>query len=85
MEIPSRGGGKHYPLPFKKEQKIAEKYFKEMPKGVFSIGRAGTYTYGVDIDDCIRHSMLVVDRIKNGFEGHPVPGIEYRFPELNRS
>jgi len=58
MEIPSMNG-KHYPLPFKSEIKKAQKYLKKLPNGYFSIGRAGTYRYEVDIDDCIEQSMAV--------------------------
>jgi UDP-galactopyranose mutase len=56
MEIPSLNG-KHYPLPIKKEIEKANQYFKLMPEGVFSIGRAGSYDYSVDIDDCIVQAL----------------------------
>jgi UDP-galactopyranose mutase len=82
MEIPTLDGGKHYPLPFKNEQRKAQKYLDLMPDGVFSIGRAGTYLYGVDIDDCIRQSMIMAKEIKDGIQSNPVPGEEYHFPEL---
>ena len=62
MEIPS-GNGKHYPFPTKREQAKAQKYFDMMPDGVFSIGRAGTYQYGVDIDDTIEHAMDVAEKL----------------------
>jgi len=84
MEIPTHGNGKHYPMPFQSEQRRAEKYFAEMPEGVFSIGRAGSYLYGIDIDDCIRQTMLMVESLKTGGQDHPVPGENYRFPELTR-
>ena len=84
LEIPSLGGGKHYPLPFKKDQKLAQKYLDDLPDGYFSIGRAGTYLYGVDIDDCIRQTMIMSDMIKSGSQDSPVPGEEYRFPELKK-
>jgi len=82
LEIPTLDGGKHYPLPFKEEQLLAKKYLDELPEGVFSIGRAGTYLYGVDIDDCIRQAMIMKEQIKNGTQDNPVPGVEYHFPEL---
>ncbi len=82
MEIPSRNG-KHYPLPFKTEQAKAQKYYAEMPAGVFSMGRAGSYLYGIDIDDCIWQAMLLADMLKKGEQDHPVPGPEYRFPEMD--
>ena len=84
MEIPTLGNGKHYPMPFQSEQRRAEKYFSEMPDGVFSIGRAGSYLYGIDIDDCIRQTMLMADMLRSGGQDHPVPGDNYRFPELKR-
>ncbi len=62
MEIPSKNG-KHYPLPFKKEIKKAHKYLKKLPDWFFSIGRAGTYRYEVDIDDCIEQAMNIKERI----------------------
>ena len=51
----------------------AEKYFQLMPEGVFSIGRAGSYRYKVDFDDCIEQAMELARVIKNG-DGrvHPV-------------
>lgn len=62
MEIPSLNG-KHYPLPIKAEQAKAKKYFDEMPEGVFSIGRAGSYRYDVDIDDAIAQAMEIADKL----------------------
>lgn len=68
MEIPSKYG-KHYPVPFKKEIKKSHKYIKKMPKWFFSIGRAGTYRYEVDIDDCIEQAMEIEKIIKtNSYE-----------------
>lgn len=57
--------GKYYPMPFKKEIERAQKYFDLMPEGVFSVGRAGKYRYGLDIDDCIEHSFDVRDYAQN--------------------
>lgn len=72
MEVPSMNG-KYYPMPIKKEMEKAEKYFKLMPNGVFSMGRAGSYRYLVDIDDCIEQSMELAQILKNGIErNHPV-------------
>lgn len=62
MEIPSMNG-KHYPLPIKAEQVRAQKYFDLMPEGVFSIGRAGSYRYDVDIDDCIEQAMNLAAKL----------------------
>lgn len=58
LEFPSMNG-KHYPLPFKKEIKKAFKYLSKLPEWYFSIGRAGTYRYAVDIDDCIEQALEI--------------------------
>lgn len=62
IEIPSLNG-KHYPLPLKKFYKLADKYFELMPDNVFSIGRAGSYRYQVDIDDCIEQAKDLLSKI----------------------
>jgi UDP-galactopyranose mutase len=62
MEIPSRNG-KHYPLPISSEIERAERYLSLLPEGVFSIGRAGTYLYRVDIDDCIEQALDIGEKI----------------------
>jgi len=72
LEIPSLNG-KHYPLPFKVEQELARKYYALMPADVYSIGRAGSYRYGLDIDDCVEQAMIMVDQIKQGGNDYPVP------------
>ena len=64
LEIPSKQS-KYYPLPIKSEKAKAKKYFDMMPDGVFSVGRAGSYLYNVDIDDTIRHAMEVRDKLKS--------------------
>lgn len=75
IEYPSKNG-RYYPLPIKKYQRLAQKYYNLMPDGVFSIGRAGSYKYLVDIDDCIEQSMDITNMIVTGSrEGkaiHPV-------------
>lgn len=58
LEIPSTRN-KHYPMPIEAEKARAKKYFDLMPDGVFSIGRAGSYLYNVDIDDTIEHAFRV--------------------------
>jgi UDP-galactopyranose mutase len=64
LEIPSKQS-KYYPLPIESEKAKAKKYFDMMPDGVFSVGRAGSYLYNVDIDDTIRHAMEVRDKLKS--------------------
>jgi UDP-galactopyranose mutase len=85
MEIPVDNGGYDYPMPFKKEQRLASEYYRMMPRNLFSIGRAGSYLYGIDIDDCIRQAMEVARQIKEDSYEYPVPCPEYRFPELHAS
>ncbi len=72
MEIPSLNG-KHYPLPIKSEQIRAKKYHDLMVENVYSIGRAGTYRYLVDIDDCIEQAMKIGENIKNNTYDGPIP------------
>ena len=73
LEIPSLNG-RHYPLPIKSCFERAERYFSEMPEGVFAIGRAGSYRYHVDIDDCIEQTMIMSRILKEGGQEHAVPG-----------
>ena len=72
MEIPSKNG-KHYPIPFKSEIKKAHKYLKKLPEWFFSIGRAGTYRYEVDIDDSIEQAIEIEKIIKTGSYNGPLP------------
>ena len=78
MEIPSLNG-KYYPLPISSEQKKANKYFSKMPKWVYSIGRAGTYRYEVDMDDCIWQSLQIKKQLDSGIYDGPVIGEEYKY------
>jgi UDP-galactopyranose mutase len=77
MEIPSMNG-KYYPLPFRAELMKADRYFEDMPEGVFSIGRNGSYRYGVDIDDCIEQALEVGKIVKQGGWAHAVPLEKHR-------
>jgi len=63
LEIPSNRN-KHYPLPIKKYMDMHKSYIDELPKDVFSIGRAGAYSYNVDIDDAIIHAFDTIKKIK---------------------
>ena len=56
---------KYYPMPIESEKAKAQKYFDEMPDGVFSVGRAGSYLYNVDIDDTLDHAMKVAADLKS--------------------
>jgi UDP-galactopyranose mutase len=77
MEVPSMNG-RFYPLPFKSEQKKAKKYFDQMPKNFYSIGRAGTYRYEVDIDDCIWQALQIKKQIETGKWDGPTIGEEFK-------
>ena len=56
----------------------AKKYFKLFTKNCYSIGRAGTYRYEVDIDDCISQSLEIYDQINNGKYEGPIVGEEFK-------
>jgi UDP-galactopyranose mutase len=56
---------KYHRLPIESEKAKAKKYFDMMPDGVFSVGRAGSYLYNVDIDETIRHAREVRDKLKS--------------------
>lgn len=73
MEIPSLNG-RLYPLPVSKEQKLAQKYFGLFTKNTFSIGRAGTYRYEIDIDDCIYQSLEIKKILENNKWKSPIIG-----------
>ncbi len=73
MEIPSLNG-RLYPLPISSEQKLAQKYFKLFPKNTFSIGRAGTYRYEIDIDDCIYQSLQIKKILEKDQWNGPIIG-----------
>ena len=69
IEFPSKNG-KHYPVPIKKFIKRSHKYLKLFPEWFFSIGRAGSYRYEVDIDDSIEQALEIDKIIKNdNYEG----------------
>ena len=49
------------------------KYINLFPEWFFSIGRAGTYRYQCDIDDCIEQAFKIKELIeKNEYDG-PMP------------
>ena len=77
MEIPSLNG-RYYPVPIKSEQKKAKKYFEHFTERTYSIGRAGSYRYEVDIDDCIYQSILIKKDILNDQWNGPVMGDEFK-------
>ena len=64
LEIPVVDGGKHYPFPLKSEINKAKKYLNDMPEGMFSIGRAGRYENGYDIDNCVEDALEIANKLK---------------------
>ena len=83
LEVPENNGGKDYPMPYKWAQRNAKQYLSEMPENMFSMGRAGSYLYGIDIDDCIKQAFILKEFVASGSWEYPVPGEQYHFPELN--
>ena len=77
MEIPSKNG-RHYPLPFQSEIARARRYYDDMPDGVYSIGRSGSYRYGLDIDDRIEQAFEMARQIKEGGRDYAVPLQQWR-------
>jgi UDP-galactopyranose mutase len=64
LEVPSLKN-RLYPIPIKSAMAHAQKYFDDMPEGVYSTGRAGVYRYGsIDFDKCIDHAMIVAHDLK---------------------
>lgn len=82
IEIPSHKN-KLYPLPIKKHIQNAYRYFDDLPKGVVSMGRAGSYKY-IDIDDIIWQAMKMAEQLRDGDLDHPVPvyGADQSAPNL---
>jgi len=71
IEIPNLKN-KLYPLPIKSEIARAYQYIDDMPEGVISMGRMGSYKY-IDIDDIVLQAMVMADELKEGGVEHPVP------------
>ena len=61
-----------------KEQKLAKRYFKDFTYNTFSIGRAGTYRYEVDIDDCIWQSLQIKSILDDASWNGPIVGDEFK-------
>lgn len=59
MEIPSHSN-KLYPYKIKEEMDKAQKYLQGLPKGVYSLGRLGTYQY-LNIGQCFNMVWEFVD------------------------
>ncbi len=58
IEIPSTRN-KLYPYPVLEQQRLADKYFNDMPNNLVSVGRMGNYRYydiGMIVDEAIKKS-----------------------------
>ena len=81
MELPVNNGGYDYP-PFQETDKNIEVF--QLYAKSYSIGRAGSYLYGIDIDDCIKQAMIMADQLRRDSQDYAVPGEQYGF-QLKRS
>ena len=61
MEIPSHSN-RLYSYDIKEEQDKAAKYMADLPKGVYSIGRMGTYKY-LNMNQCIEAACELAQKI----------------------
>ena len=53
-------------MPTKKGYKLAQEYINRMPDDFYSMGRAGSFLYAIDMDDCIEQALNLRKIIKNG-------------------
>ena len=65
IETPSNNG-RHYPVPTKEGYKLALNYINQLPDNFYSMGRAGSYLYAIDMDDCVEQAMILKKIIKDG-------------------
>lgn len=63
MEIPSLNG-KLYPFTIRSEQAKAERYFKNLPRNVYSIGRMGSYRY-LNIGNVVESVWELMEKINS--------------------
>lgn len=63
LEYPSNKG-RYYPLPMKKYKRLYQRYMNDLEESIFSIGRAGSYDYGIDIDDSILQAIEIAENLK---------------------
>ena len=61
-------------MPFQEEQHKCNSTLTDV-SGVFSMGRAGSYLYGIDIDDCIHQTLILREYIESGSYDHPVQAL----------
>ena len=61
LEVPSHNN-KLYVYDTKETRKLADSYIKDLPNGVYTIGRLGTYQY-INISDCILNVWRLMDEI----------------------
>lgn len=65
IEYPSKNG-RHYPVPTKKGYNLAKSYIERLPDNFYSIGRAGSFLYAIDMDDCVEQALNLYNIIKSG-------------------
>ena len=79
IEYPEINGRKDYPIPLKREQRVASALFEQLPENFFTMGRAGSYLYQIDIDDCIEQAHELSRQVSSGIYEGPVPCKQYHF------
>jgi UDP-galactopyranose mutase len=79
IEYPEINGRRDYPIPLKCEQRRAMELFNQLPENFYSIGRAGSYLYQIDIDDCIEQAFDISRQVSRGIYEGPVPCSKYQF------
>jgi UDP-galactopyranose mutase len=79
IEYPEINGRKDYPIPLKHEQRKASALLDQLPENFFSMGRAGSYLYQIDIDDCIEQAIDLSRQVSSGIYEGPVPCRKYHF------
>ena len=79
IEYPEINGRKDYPIPLKREQRVASALFDQLPENFYTIGRAGSYLYQIDIDDCIEQAHELSRQVSSGIYEGPVPCKKYHF------
>jgi UDP-galactopyranose mutase len=62
IEYPSLNG-RYYPMRKKSEIARHNRYVELLPEKIFSIGRQGTFDYSVDIDDCLKQAIDLVESL----------------------
>ena len=76
-------GGSIIPSPLNLKLTKLKSILVDMPEGVFSIGRAGKYEYGYDIDNCIESALEIGKKsLMTGNSREDVSGLVNSFDQL---